>query len=65
MPTRVKVNIGYTVNMGDFNSIRFDFGIEDDKRDNETTSEAHDRVFKMVWNKLEHQVDRARQASTA
>ena len=65
MPTRVKANVGYTVNMGDFNSIRFDFGIEDDKRPDETASEAMDRCFKFCWAKLEPRVEEARRESQA
>lgn len=65
MLTRVKVNVGYTVNMGEFNSIRFDFGIEDDVPQDSTRSAHMDKCFDFVWNKLEPQVDRARKASVA
>ena len=63
MPARVKVNIGYTVNMGDYEFIRFDFGIEDDTRESEKASEAWDRCFKFVWARLDAEVDKARKAA--
>lgn len=63
MPARVKVSIGYTVNMGDYENIRFDFGIEDDTRENEKAAEAWDRCFKFVWSRLDSEVEKARQAA--
>jgi hypothetical protein len=63
MPARVKVNIGYTVNMGDYENIRFDFGIEDDTREQEKASEAFTRCFNFVWTRLDAEVDKARKAA--
>jgi hypothetical protein len=63
MPARVKVNVGYTVNMGDFESLRLDFGIEDDTRENEKATETFDRCFKFVWTRLEAEVDKAKRAA--
>lgn len=46
MTTRIKVSVGGTLNMGDFNSVRLDVGIEDDKREDESAHEA----FERLWN---------------
>ncbi len=56
-PTKVKVSIGFTANLQDFNSLRVDIGIEDHKRDNENTSQAVDRVYKFVEAELERRLE--------
>jgi hypothetical protein len=63
MPARVKVNVGYKVNMGNYETVSFDFGIEDDTRESEKAAEAFDRCFKFVWTRLENEVDKARAAA--
>ena len=50
--TKVSVALGYTHNLGNFQSIRFDLGIVDYKRDEENIDQAFERVYKFVENKL-------------
>ena len=50
--TNVSVTLGYTHNLGNFQSIRFDLGIVDYKRDEENIDQAFERVYKFVENKL-------------
>jgi len=55
--------VGSTVNLGDFNNIKFDFGIEDDVPEGSTRAEHFDRLFQWVWTRLEKNVDEARAAA--
>lgn len=52
MTTRVKVDLSFTRNLGNYESIKIGVGIEDDVRDNETVNTATERVYKFVENKL-------------
>jgi hypothetical protein len=57
--TKVQVGLGYTLNLGNFQSLRIDVQITDNKRDGETTSEAFDRVYGFVETKLSEKVAEA------
>jgi len=59
--SRAKVNValGYTLNLGNFQSLRIDLGIEDSERDGENISEAFDRVYSFVEEKLTEKVREA------
>lgn len=59
-PPRVTVSLGYTVNVGDFESLRLDFGLEDIKRPTETIDQAIARVFDTVNDQLEAKVKAAK-----
>ena len=50
--TKVSVTLGYTLNLGNFQSLRLDLGVIDSKREEETIDEAFERVYKFVENKL-------------
>lgn len=50
--TRVNVTLGYTMNVGNFQSLRIDIGIEDQVRDGENVQEGFDRVYKFVEDQL-------------
>jgi hypothetical protein len=50
--TNVKVELQFTKNLGNYESLRIGIGIEDFKRDGETTDEATDRVYAFVEKKL-------------
>ena len=63
MPTRVKVNIGYKVNMGDYENIDFNFGIEDDVPEGSTMPEHFEKCFNWTFNRLEKEVEKARAAA--
>ena len=54
--TKVNVGLGYTLNLGNFQSLRIDIGVQDSKRDGETTSEAFDRIYSFVEAKLTEKI---------
>jgi hypothetical protein len=57
--TKVSVTLGYTLNLGNFQSLRLDLGVIDSKRDGENTEEAFDRVYKFVEDKLTTKIQEA------
>lgn len=57
--TKVTVSLGYTLNLGNFQSLRIDLGITDARRDGETVNEAFERVYSFVENKLSEKVAEA------
>ena len=54
--TKVTCSHGFTVNLGDFQSYRVDFGIEDSVREGESVVEATERINKFVESVLESKV---------
>ena len=58
--TKVNVTLGYTLNLGNFQSLRIDLGIIDSKRDGENTAEAFERVYKFVEDKLTEKIQEAK-----
>ena len=59
--TKVSVTLGYTLNLGNFQSLRLDLGVVDSKRNGETTNEAMDRVYAFVENKLITKIQEAKE----
>lgn len=57
--TKVTVALGYTLNVGNFQSLRIDLGIEDSRREGENIGEAFERVYEFVENKLAEKVKEA------
>lgn len=57
--TKVSVTLGYTLNLGNFQSLRIDLAITDNKRDGENTNDAFERVYKFVEDKLAEKVKEA------
>lgn len=57
--TKVKVALGYTINLGNFQSLRIDLEIQDNKRDGENVNEAFERVYSFVEGKLQEKVAEA------
>ena len=55
--TNVKVELQFTRNLGNFESVRIALGVEDWVRSGENTSQATDRVFKFVEEKLLEKVN--------
>lgn len=51
-PPRVRVSVGYTRNMGDFESLRYDVSVEASPLRGENTNEAFERIADFVENKL-------------
>lgn len=52
MTTVVKIDLSFTRNLGNFESIKIGVGVEDSVRDGETVNDATERVYKFVENKL-------------
>ena len=50
--TKVSVTLGYTLNLGNFQSLRLDLGIVDSRRNGESPDQAFERVYKFVEDKL-------------
>lgn len=57
--TKVKVGLGYTLNLGNFQSLRIDLEVQDNKRDGETVTDAFERVYAFVETKLQEKVSEA------
>lgn len=58
--TNVSVNLGYTLNIGNFQSLRVDLGCTDFVRDGENVDDAMDRVYAFVENKVIAKIDEAK-----
>lgn len=52
MTTRIKVDLSFTRNLGNYESIKIGIGIEDDMRSGETVDSATERIYKFVEDKL-------------
>jgi hypothetical protein len=50
--TKVKVDLSFTRNLGNYESIKIGIGVEDDVRQGETVDAATERVYAFVENKL-------------
>jgi methyl coenzyme M reductase subunit D len=50
--TKVNVSLGYTMNVGNFQSLRIDIGVEDQLRDGEQVQDGFDRVYGFVEQQL-------------
>jgi hypothetical protein len=58
--TKVSVTLGYTLNLGNFQSLRLDLSVSDSKRNGENTNEAFERVYKFVEDKLTEKINEAK-----
>ena len=58
--TKVSVTLGYTLNLGNFQSLRVDLGVVDHVRNGETTNDAMDRVYAFVESKVVEKVQEAK-----
>jgi hypothetical protein len=56
---KVTVALGYTLNVGNFQSLRIDLGIEDSEREGENINDAFNRVYAFVEQKLTEKVKEA------
>jgi hypothetical protein len=59
-PTKIQWSLGYTLNTGNFQSLRLDCQISDHVRDGETTRQASDRVYALVENELTMKLQEAK-----
>lgn len=57
--TKVTVGLGYTLNLGNFQSLRIDLSVTDNKREGENTNDAFERVYAFVEQKLSEKVAEA------
>ena len=57
--TKVQWSLGYTLNTGNFQSLRLDCQVSDFVRNDETTKEASDRVYSFVEQQL---IDKLKEA---
>jgi ASC-1-like (ASCH) protein len=54
--THVRVDLQYTKNLGNFESLKIAIGVEDFVRDGETVDEATERVYNFVESKVEQKL---------
>lgn len=59
--TNVSVTLGYTLNLGNFQSLRIDIGVTDFVRSEESTDDAVNRVYDFVEKKVIEKVEEAKQ----
>ena len=60
--TKVSATLGYTLNLGNFQSLRVDLGVVDNVRDNENVDEAMNRIYDFVESKVIEKVNEAKAA---
>jgi hypothetical protein len=58
--TKINVTLGYTLNLGNFQSLRIDLGIVDSRRDGESINDAFERVYSFVESKLTEKVNESK-----
>ena len=62
--TKVNVTLGYTLNLGNFQSLRLDLGVVDSARNGETADQAFERVYKFVEEKLTAKIKEAQEEAS-
>lgn len=58
--TKVSATLGYTLNLGNFQSLRVDLGVVDNVRNDETVEQAMNRVYDFVETKVVEKVNEAK-----
>jgi hypothetical protein len=58
--TKVNVTLGYTLNLGNFQSLRLDLGVTDSRHEGENINDAFERVYKFVEDKLTEKIQEAK-----
>lgn len=59
--TKVQWGLGYTLNTGNFQSLRVDCQVSDFVREGESTKEASDRVYAFVEQQLIEKLNEAKE----
>lgn len=59
---KVSVTLGFTLNLGNFQSLRLDLGITENQLEGETKDEAFERVYNFVQDKLKSKIKEGREA---
>jgi hypothetical protein len=62
--TKVNVTLGYTLNLGNFQSLRLDLGVIDSTKNGETVEQAFNRVYKFVEDKLTEKIKEAQEEAS-
>ena len=62
--TKVNVTLGYTLNLGNFQSLRLDLGVTDSTKNGETADQAFERVYKFVEDKLTAKIKEAQEEAS-
>ena len=60
--TEVTWSIGYTANLGNFQSLRLDVSVKDSTRDGENVQQASERVYRFCEAELAKKVQEAKEA---
>jgi len=60
-PTKVQWSLGYTLNTGNFQSLRLDCQVEDYVREGESTKDASDHVYSFVEEQLIEKLQEAKE----
>ena len=58
--TKINVTLGYTLNLGNFQSLRIDLGVVDTRRDGENIEQAFERVYSFVEAKLTEKINESK-----
>jgi hypothetical protein len=58
--TKINIALGYTLNLGNFQSLRIDLGVEDSRREGETVQQAFDRVYEFVEARLVEKINESK-----
>jgi hypothetical protein len=58
--TTVSVTLGYTLNLGNFQSLRVDLGCTDFVRDSEDKDAAMQRVYEFIESKVTEKIEEAK-----
>jgi methyl coenzyme M reductase subunit D len=59
--SKISWNLGYTLNTGNFQSLRLDCSVEDYVREGETTQDASNRVYTFVEEQLVSKLKEAKE----
>jgi methyl coenzyme M reductase subunit D len=62
--TKVNVTLGYTLNLGNFQSLRLDLGVTDSTKNGENVEQAFNRVYKFVEDKLTEKIKEAQEEAS-
>ena len=60
--TKVSVTLGYTLNLGNFQSLRVDLAVTDSARNEENVKQAMDRVYAYIESELVSKVKEAKES---
>jgi hypothetical protein len=58
--TKVSVTLGYTLNLGNFQSLRLDLGVVDSRKNGENINQAFERVYQFVEDRLTEKINEAK-----